>query len=63
MIMVSICFLPEFLAIGQPTVFPTTSIGRLMENQKDVAVWPVASGANIVDPRRKLSSINLYLKS
>lgn len=41
--------LPEFLAMGKPTILPATNIGLKMEHKKDALVLPIVDATAIVD--------------
>ena len=51
--------LPEFLAMGKPTILPATNIGLKMEPKKDALVLPIVDATAIVDAVEMLEEDDL----
>ena len=51
--------LPEFLAMGKPTILPATNIGLKMEHKKDALVLPIVDATAIVDAVEMLEKDSL----
>lgn len=55
--------LPEFLAMGKPTILPATNIGLKMEHKKDALVLPIVDATAIVDAVEMLERDSLLKES